>query len=155
MKVLFPQSCPTLCDPMDSIALQVPLSVGCSRQEYWSGLLLPSPGDLPDSGIEPGSPALQADSSLSEPSGKPPSIQFSSVQSLSHVQLFATPWTVARQAPLFMGFSRQEYWSGLPLPSPGDLPDSGMELRSPAWAGGFFITEPPGKPEQEIGRAHV
>ena len=49
-------------------------------------------------------------------------------QLLSRVRFFATPWTVARQAPLSMGFSRQEYWSGLPFPSPGDLPDPGMEL---------------------------
>ena len=54
------------------------------------------------------------------------------VKSLRHVWLFATLWTVAYQAPLSMGFSRQEYWSGLPFPSPGDLPDSGMEPRSPA-----------------------
>ena len=63
------------------------------------------------------------------------------VQSLGCVWLFATPWTVARQAPLSMGFSRQEYWSGLPCPSPGDLPDPGMEprsLASPALAGKFF-----------------
>ena len=64
---------------------------------------------------------------------------------LSHfscVQLFVTPWTVARQAPLSMGFSRQEYWSGLPCPPPGALPDPGIErvsLRSPALAGGFFF----------------
>ena len=51
---------------------------------------------------------------------------------LSRVRLFATPWTVAYQAPLPMGFSRQEYWSGLPFPSPGDLPDPGIEPRSPA-----------------------
>ena len=56
-----------------------------------------------------------------------------------------TPWTVARQASLSMGFSRQEYWSGLPFPSPGDLPDPGIKLTSPALAGGFFIVEPPGK----------
>ena len=59
----------------------------------------------------------------------------------SHVQLFATPWTVAHQAPLFMGFFTQEYWSGLPCPSPVDLPDPGIEpasLMSPALAGGFF-----------------
>ena len=56
-----------------------------------------------------------------------------------------TPWTVARQAPLSMGFSRQEYWSGLPFPSPGDLPDPGIKPTSPALAGGFFIVEPPGK----------
>ena len=54
------------------------------------------------------------------------------VKSLSRVQLFATPWTVARQAPLSIGFSRQEYWSGLPFPSPGDLPKPGIEPRSPA-----------------------
>ena len=56
---------------------------------------------------------------------------------LSHVQLFVTPWTVAHQAPLSMGFSRQEYWSGLPFPSPGDLPDPGIEPASPALAGGL------------------
>ena len=54
----------------------------------------------------------------------------SKVKSLSHVPLFATPWTVAYQAPLSMGFSRQEYWIGLPFPSPGDLPDPGIEPRS-------------------------
>ena len=52
---------------------------------------------------------------------------------------FVTPWTVACQAPLSMGFSRQEYWSGLPFPSPGDLPDLGIKLRSP------LTSEPPGK----------
>jgi len=54
------------------------------------------------------------------------------VKLLSHVRLFVTPWAVAYQAFLSMGFSRQEYWSGLPFPSPGDLPDPGIELRSPA-----------------------
>ena len=54
------------------------------------------------------------------------------VKLLSHVQLFVTPWTVAYQAPLSMEFSRQEYWSGLPFPSPGDCPNSGIEPRSPA-----------------------
>ena len=55
----------------------------------------------------------------------------SEVKSLSRVQLFATPWTVAHQASPSMGFSRQEYWSGLPFPSPGDLPDPGTEPGSP------------------------
>ena len=54
------------------------------------------------------------------------------VKLLSHVLLFATPWTVAYYAPLSMGFSRQEYWSGLPFPSPEDLPDPGIKPRSPA-----------------------
>ena len=55
-------------------------------------------------------------------------------------------------APLFMGFSRQEYWSGLPFPSPEDLPDPGIESMSPALAGGFSTTVPPGKPALEIQR---
>ena len=70
---------------------------------------------------------------------------------LSHVQLLVTPWTAAHQAPLSIGFSRQENWSGLPFPSPGDLPDPGAEPASPALAGGFFTTEPPGKALREMG----
>ena len=61
----------------------------------------------------------------------------------SRIQLFVTPWTLARQPPLSMGFSRQEYWSGLPCPPPGDLPNPGIKptsLASPALAGGFFTT---------------
>ena len=68
---------------------------------------------------------------------------------LSCVGLFATPWTVAHQAPLPVEFPRQEYWSGLPFPSPGDLYKSGIEpvsLASPALAGRLFTTEPQGKP---------
>ena len=70
------------------------------------------------------------------------------VKLLGPVQLFGTPWTVACQVPLSVDFSRQEYWSGLAFPSPGDLPDPRIELGSPvssALAGGFFITVPPGK----------
>ena len=65
------------------------------------------------------------------------------------VRLFVTPWTVAYQAPPSMGFSRQEYWSGLPLPSPGDLPDPGTEPRSPAFQADALTSEPPGKPTVE------
>ena len=68
---------------------------------------------------------------------------------LNRVQLFATPWTVAHQAPLSMEFFRQEYWSGLPFPTPGDLLDPGikpMSLGSLALAGRFFTTSLPGKP---------
>ena len=100
-----------------TVAYQDPPSMGFSRQEYWRGLPFPSPGDLPDPGIEPGSPTLK-------------------VKSLSHVQLFATPWTVAYQDPPSMGFSRQEYWSGLPFPSPTLQAD-------------FLPSEPPGKPAKE------
>ena len=63
------------------------------------------------------------------------------VKSLSRARLFVTPWTVAYRAPLSMGFSRQEYWSGLPLPSPGDLPNPGIEPRSPALQEGSLPTE--------------
>ena len=64
------QSCLTLCDPMDCVAYQAPLSTGFSRQEHWSGLPFPSPGDLPKSGIKPTSPTSQADSLPSEPPEK-------------------------------------------------------------------------------------
>ena len=68
------------------------------------------------------------------------------VLSLSHVRLVATPWTVARQAPLSLGFPRQEYWSGFPFSSPGDLPNTGVKPKSPALAEGCFPAEPTGKP---------
>ena len=64
---------------------------------------------------------------------------------LSHVSVFLTLLTVVCQAPLSMGFPRQEYWSGLPSPSPRDLPNPGIKPASLALAGGFFTTEPPGK----------
>ena len=67
------------------------------------------------------------------------------VNSLNRVRLFATPWTEAHQASPSMGFSRQEYWSGLPFPSPGDLPDPGIEPRSPALQADALTSEPPGK----------
>ena len=153
-----------------TVACQVPLSVEFSRQEYWRGLPLPSPGNLPDPGIEtmslappalaggllttvpPGTPTLQCAAAaakslqscptLCDPiEGSPPgspvpgilqarilewvAISFSSawkwkvkVKLLSRVRPSATPWTAAYQAPPSMGFSRQEYWSGVPLPSP-------------------------------------
>ena len=69
---------------------------------------------------------------------------------LSCVQFFVTPWTIAHKAPLSLGLSRQEYWSGLPCPPPGNLPHPGIKPASPlspALAGRFFTTEPPGKPK--------
>ena len=68
------------------------------------------------------------------------------MKSLSHVQLFVTLWTVAPQAPLSMGFSRQESWSGLPFPPPGDLPNPGIEPVSPALQADSLPAEPSGKP---------
>ena len=76
----------------------------------------------------------------------------------SRVWLFATPWTVAHQAPLSMGFSRQEYWSGLPFLPPGDLPDSGIKRASPTLEADSSPAEPPGKPtlfpDQGSNRGH-
>ena len=165
-----------------TVACQVPLSMDFSRPEYWNGQPFPSPGDLPNTGIEPRSPASQSDFLPVEPSenswtvfpregrqakwltitmlcyaksllscptlcdpidSSPPGFpvpgilqarilewvasSFSNawkwkekVKSLSCVRLLATPRTAAYQAPPSMGFSRQEYWSGVPLPSPKD-----------------------------------
>ena len=64
------------------------------------------------------------------------------------------PWTVAHQAPPSMGFSRQEYWTGLPFPSPGDLPDPGIEPGSPALEANGLTSEPPGKPIRDYWRNH-
>ena len=73
-------------------------------------------------------------------------VAFVIVKSLSRVRLFATPWTVAYHASPSMGFSRQECWSGLPFPSPGDLPNPGIEPGSSAWQADALLSEPPGKP---------
>ena len=73
----------------------------------------------------------------------------------SHVQLFVTPWSVARQAPLSMGFSRQEYWNGLPFPSSGDLPDPGIEPASPASQADSLPTELWGKPYGAVSKHKI
>ena len=70
------------------------------------------------------------------------------MKSLSPVQLFETLWSVAHQAPLSMGFSRQEYWSGLPFPSPGYLPNSGIEPVSSTFQADTLTSEPPEKPNK-------
>ena len=79
-------------------------------------------------------------------------------QLFSRVRLFVTSWIIAPQASLSMGFSRQEYWSGLPFPTPGDLSDPGVEPESlafPALAGGFFTTAPPGTPIMMIYKPRI
>ena len=77
------------------------------------------------------------------------------VKLLSRVRLFETPWTAAYQAPLSMGFSRQEYWSGVPFPSLGDLPNPGTEPGSPALQADSLPSEPPGKPGIKPGPTAV
>ena len=74
-----------------------------------------------------------------------PRVKTVKVKSLSHIQLFATPWTIAHPAPPSIGVSRQEYWSRLPFLSPGDLHNSGMEPRSPELQADSLPSEPPGK----------
>jgi len=105
-----------------TVAHQAPLSMGFPRQEYWNELSFLSPGHLPDAGVEPGSSALQVDSLPSEPPGKPPVVSnmllLLLLSCFRHVRLCATPEMAAHQAPLSMGFSRQEHWSGLPFPPP-------------------------------------
>ena len=77
------------------------------------------------------------------------------VKSFSHVRLFATPRTVVYQAPQSMEFSRQEYWSGLPFPSPGDLLNPGIEPRSPTLQADTLPSEPPGKPKETKIHGHI
>ena len=100
-------------------------------------------------GSNPLSPVLAGRFFSTEPIGKPliDTCVCACILSLfSHVPLSVTLWTVAHQAPLFMGFSRQEYQSGLPFPPPGNLPDMGIEPASPALQADSLQSEPPGKP---------
>ena len=133
---LVTQSYLTLCNPIHCSlpGYSVPVH---SRKEYQSGLPFPYPGDLPNPGIKPGSPALQVDSLPSEKPGKPPHRPTHTLNEIlcacvlscfSCVWLFATLWTVARQAPLSKEFSRQECWSVLPRTPPGHLPNPGSNL---------------------------
>ena len=131
-------SCSVMSDslqPHETVAYQAPLSMAFYRQEYWSGLPCPPPEDLSDPGIEPAShvsPALPGGFFTTEEAARTGTALLNSLTKCESVTLsvvsdsFLTPLTVACQAPLSMGFSRQEYWSGLPFPSPGDLPDSGL-----------------------------
>ena len=109
-------------------------------------------GIFPTHKIEPKSRALQANFLPAEPQGKPENTGVDGGGGVvaKMCPTLAIAWTVARHAPLSMRFSWQEYWSGLPFPSPGDLPSLGIELTSPALAGRFtFTTEPPGKPRRK------
>ena len=128
--------------PPWTVARQAPLPTGFPRQEYWSGLLFLSPGDLPNPGIEFTSPALAGRFFTIEPPGKP-SKTYESENVSRSVLSYATPWTVALQAPLSLGFSRQKYWSGLTFPSPGGLPTPGIKPGSPTLEADSLLSEPP------------
>ena len=123
-----------------AITLQAPQSVESFRQEYCSGLPFPTPGALPHP-VFPECPALTGGLFTTESPGKR-----KRKWSRCRVRLFATPWTIAHQAPPSMGFYRQEQWSGLPFPSPGDLSDPGIEPRFPKLQADVLPSEPPGQP---------
>ena len=115
---------PTVCD------LQAPLSMGILQARILEWVAMPSSqGIFTTQGSNPGLPRCRWILYSLSHQGSP---SLPSVKLLSRVRLFATPWTVYYQAPPSMGFSRQKYWSGLSFPSPGDLPDPGIEPRSPA-----------------------
>ena len=119
-----------------TVVYQAPLSMESPRPEYWNGLLFPSPGNLPDLGVKPVSPAsptLEANSLPLSHLGSP-SIVCAVLSHSSHVPLFAILWTVTHQVPLSMGFSKQGYWSRLPCLPLGNLPNPGIEPMSPAVA---------------------
>ena len=132
------------------------LSMEFSRQAYWSGLPFPSPGDFPKPGIKLRSSSfffLQTQIfyitgnffTVWATRVKSKSIQWK-WKLLSQVQLFATPWTTQS-----MEFSRSEHWSGQPFPSPGDIPNPGIEPRSPALQADSLPDEPQGKPQKYTG----
>ena len=139
--------------------------MGFPRQEYWSGLPCPPPGTFPDPGIELLFPALAGRLFTTEPSTLH---SFFMVQAFTFSDLMTTaigylcmcaqscttlwnPWTVAHHAPLSMEFSRQEYWSGLPVPSQGDLPNPGIEPRSPTLQADSSPAKPQGPKNPGMG----
>ena len=153
-----------------TLACLAPLSMGFSRQEYWRVLPFPSPGDLPDSGIKSASLMFQHWQMLTwnqEVSQEELRTSCRRNLPVSQEQIsdggglvakcptLATPRIVAWQAPLSMGFFRQEYWSGLPFPSPGDLPNPGIEHESPALQADSLLTELGGKPQEQIGSPQI
>ena len=138
-----------------AVAHQASLSMGVSRQECCSGLPFPSPEDLPDPDFELTSHACIsciADGFLTTEPPEKPHIYTLGVRvcSFGPVLRSETPWTVTRQAPLSMGFPRQEYRSRISFPSPGDLPDPGVQHGCPALQADYLPTEPPEKPFQLI-----
>ena len=135
-------SCVRLLATPWTTAYQASPSMGFSRQECWSEVPLPSPNSI----------TLEVMISTYEFGEAQIFSPCAYACSLSCFQLFETTWTAIHQAFLSMGFSRQEYWSGLPFPLPRDLPHPGIEPKfptSPALAGRFFTSVPPGIPSEK------
>ena len=141
-----------------TVAWQAPLSIGFFRQEYWSELTVPSLADLPNQGLNPHLLHHLHCRWILYPMPLGRLYMYICIcicicidtYLLSHVWLFTTPWTIAYQAPLSTGFSRQEYWSELLFFSPGDLPNPGIEPGSPALQVDPFRSEAPRKPSMYI-----
>ena len=135
-----------------TLAHQAPLSMEFSRQECCSGCHFLVQRIFPIQGSNLCLLHWQADSFSTEPPRKPQRMECACVLScFSCVQLFVTQWTIAHQAPLSLGFSRQEYWSGLPCPPPGDLPNQEIKpapLTFPALAGRFLTTSATWEPQR-------
>ena len=143
---------------------QAPLIMGFSWQEYWSGVPFPSPGESSQprdwTQVSCVAGRFLISWTTREAQNNNNNLLWSRTwdifqalllflihaQMLSSVWLFVTPWTVVHQAPLSIEFSKQEYWSGLPFPSPGDFPHPGIESWSPALQKDSLPTESPGKP---------
>ena len=127
---------------LPNIEMNPPQVYMCSPS--WT--LLPPPSPIPSLWVVPVHQPQASSIVIHSVSNLPFKAFLVKVKSLSCVRLFAIPWTVVYQASLSMGFSRQEYWSGLPFHSPGDLPDPGIKPRSSALQSDTLPSEPPGKP---------
>ena len=127
-------SCVQLFAAPQTVALQTPLSMDFFKQEHWSGLPLLTPGDIPNPGIEPTSPVPPAFASRFFTASATWEVSYASLRwaVTSRVRLFLTTQTVARQAPLSMGILQARILGWVAMPPPGDLPNTGIEPRSPA-----------------------
>ena len=141
---LVTQLYPTLCDHW-TVACQAPLSMGFSGQEHWSRSPLPSPGDLPNLGIEPTSPVLAGGFFIHWAIGK--HLANSCGLIAKSCPTLCDPMDCSLPASLSRGLPRQEHQSGLPFHSPGDLPHSGITPGSPTLQANSLPTETPGKPK--------
>ena len=136
------QSCPTHCDPMDcSLPDSSVRGIFQARVLEWVPISFSRGSSRPKDRIRASCISCIGRQILYHST----TMKYLKVKSFSRVRLFATPWTVAYQAPQSVEFSRQEYWSGFPFPSPGDLPNPGIEPRSPALQADALLSEPPGK----------